>query len=98
MSLHELEQEIRTVIATEPNAMRLSERIFAHDGLFAKLATTQEERKLLIASPLYRQAQDRFHELQSKELATFRAKIADLRKEPAYAESTVKVERSRASF
>ncbi len=97
MNHHEIEHEIQTVIATESNAMRFSERIFAHDGLFAKLASTPDERKLLIASPLYRQAQNRFHELQSAELATFRAKVADLRKFAPYADSTVRVERIRAT-
>ena len=97
MTSHEIEQEIQMILGTETSAIALSEKIFSQEGLFAKLATTREQRERLIQSPLYQQAQNRFRELQFKEMDGFRQKVADLRAAGFDKDAAVKVERITAS-
>ena len=66
-----IEQQIREVLATEHEAIKLSNRLFQPDGLFNQLATTEEERRTIAASPLFREAQRRLSELQKREAAEF---------------------------
>ena len=71
MDKERLEQEIREALAQETTAIALSEKLFSPDGLFSRLASTEDERKVLVRSPLFKAAQKRFRELQFKEADTF---------------------------
>ena len=67
----QIEQLIREVLATEHQAIKLSNRLFQPDGLFNQLATTEGERRVIAASPLFREAQRWLSELQKREAAEF---------------------------
>jgi hypothetical protein len=67
----QIEQQIRDVLATETQAIHLSNKLFQPDGLFNRLAKTEEERRLVAQSPLFKQAQARLTVLHKKEMAEF---------------------------
>jgi hypothetical protein len=67
----EVEQQIREVLVAETQAIPLSNRLFQPDGLFNQLAATEEERRALAQSPLFKEAQRRLTELQKREAAEF---------------------------
>ncbi len=67
----QVEQQIREVLATETHAVQLSNRLFRPDGLFNELAKTEDERRSVVRSPLFKQAQRRLMELQQKEATEF---------------------------
>ena len=69
--IHKIEQQIREVLAAESRAIPLSNRLFSPDGLFNELAKTEAQRRELARSPLFKQAQRRFLELQRVEAAAF---------------------------
>jgi hypothetical protein len=71
-----VEQQIGEILATETNAIALSDKLFRPDGLFNKLAKTEEERRLVAQSPLFVQAQRRLTELQRSEAAKFASAVA----------------------
>jgi hypothetical protein len=62
-------QQIRKVLATEHQAIALSDRLFQPDGLFNDLATSDGEHRVIAASPLFRKAQRRLSKLQKREAA-----------------------------
>lgn len=97
MTTQEIELEIQRLLTTEASAVILSEKIFSQEGLFAKIATTYEQRKLLVQSPLYQQAQKRFRELQFKEMDAFRQQVTDLRAAGMDRDSALKVERIKTA-
>jgi hypothetical protein len=66
-----IEQQIREILARENSAITLSNRLFRPDGLFARLGPTEEQRRIIVKSPLFKEAQRRFSELQRKEAAAF---------------------------
>jgi hypothetical protein len=74
-----LEQAIREALAAEIGAIELSDRLFRPDGLFARLAPTEEERRALAATPLFAEAQRRLSELQRREGAEFSRAVAQAR-------------------
>jgi hypothetical protein len=61
----EIEQSIREALATEASAIALSHKLLHPDGLFAKLATTEQERRALTRSALFVGALRRLSDLQS---------------------------------
>jgi hypothetical protein len=67
----EIEQQIRDVLSRESHAIPLSNQLFSPDGLFSRLAATEEERRSLVQSPLFREAKRRFLELQQAEAKEF---------------------------
>jgi hypothetical protein len=66
-----IEQEIRNLLATETQAISLSNKLFRPDGLFGRLGDTEQKRHATAQSPLFRQAQNRLTELQRLEAAAF---------------------------
>ena len=60
----EVESEIKDLLSTEQRPTGLQRKLFAPDGLFGKLARSQEERSLLVQTPLFREAQKRITELE----------------------------------
>jgi hypothetical protein len=71
MTRDEVIRLIHEALATETSAVLLSKQLFSPEGLFRWLADTYEERKQLVASPLFQQALARFHQLQYQEAAEF---------------------------
>jgi hypothetical protein len=69
--IEKIEEQIRETLANEPRAIPLSNRLFSPDGLFSHLASTEEERRVLVQSPLFKQAQRRFRDLQRAEAKEF---------------------------
>jgi hypothetical protein len=65
--IQSLEQQVRDILATETDAIRLSDALFRPDGLFAQMARTKEERRTLAQSPLFQEAQERLAELRRRE-------------------------------
>ena len=60
-----IEKQIRDLVATEAiTARSLSNALFGPMGLFGKLAPTEQERWVMIQTPLFQQAQARVTELQ----------------------------------
>jgi hypothetical protein len=67
-----IEQQIRQVLATETRAIPLSNKLFRQDGgLFGQLATTEEERRMVAQSSLFKEAQRRLTELRRREAEEF---------------------------
>ncbi len=65
----EVEAEIRRLLAAETSAVRLSNALFTPGGLFSKLHSNPAEKKAVIDSPLFEEANRRLSELQLHEAA-----------------------------
>jgi hypothetical protein len=74
-----IEGHIREVLATETQAIALSRKLFHPDGLFAQLAASEQERRLLAQSALFGEAQRRLSELQRQEGVAFAVAVAQVR-------------------
>jgi hypothetical protein len=69
----QIETEIRQLLATETRTTVLSNKLFQQGaGLFAQLATTEEERRELVKTELFRTAQARVRELQYRDAEALR--------------------------
>jgi hypothetical protein len=66
-----IETEIRKVLATESSAIRLSNKLFSPEGLFNQVARTAEDRRAVIQTSLFREAQKKLAELREREAAEF---------------------------
>jgi hypothetical protein len=82
-----IEQRIRDELAAETRAIALSHKLFHPTGLFGQLATTEEERRELAQSDLFREAQHRLSELQRQEAAAFARAVAQA--EPALPDNSL---------
>jgi hypothetical protein len=67
MTRDEVEAEIRRILATETSALRLSNVLFTPGGLFSQLHSTPAEKKAVVDSPLFEEANRRLSELQLQE-------------------------------
>jgi len=63
----EIRAEIKRILATEMDAVRLSNALFTPGGLFSRLFSTPEEKQAVMDSPLFDEAQKRLSELQRGE-------------------------------
>jgi hypothetical protein len=64
----QIEDEIRRLLATEERTTVLSNKLFQQGtGLFAQLAVTEDERRALVRSELFRTAQARVRSLQYRD-------------------------------
>ncbi len=68
----QVEAEIRQLLATETSAVRLSNTLFSPGGLFSRLYSTPDEKKAVINSPLFEEANRRLSELQLQEAGKVR--------------------------
>jgi hypothetical protein len=73
-----LEQQVRKLLATELDSICLSNQLFGPGGLFGKLASTQAERRALIESNLFRDAQRRLSELRRADAHKFSQLVAQV--------------------
>jgi hypothetical protein len=71
----QIEQQIRELLASETHAIPLSNKLFSPNGLFNRLATTEEERRAVAQSALFKDALRRLSELQKKESAEFASAV-----------------------
>jgi hypothetical protein len=94
----QVEEQVREVLATETQAITLSDKLFSPNGLFSQLAGTLEERRALVRSPLFTRAQDRFRELQYQEAAAFAQTVQHARAALPEGSYRVKLERSEEPF
>jgi hypothetical protein len=62
-----VEKEIREILRAEKSAIRMSEKLFSPTGLFNQLANTEEERRQLTQTTLFKEAHERYHQLQEEE-------------------------------
>ena len=62
--MNQVEQHIREKLVTVKRAEVLSNALFSPEGLFGQLAHTEAERRELVRTPLFRQAQARLSELE----------------------------------
>lgn len=69
----QLEAEIRNILATETDSVLLSNKLFSQDGLFGRLAKSEQERRKVAQSTLFKQAQERLMTLRQQELAARQA-------------------------
>jgi hypothetical protein len=79
MERERIEQQIREVLASETRAIPLSDRLFSPGGLFDRLAETEEERRLVAQSALFREALKRLSALQKQEAAAFARAVEQMR-------------------
>jgi hypothetical protein len=89
-----IEQNIRDVLANEKSAIALSNQLFAPTGLFNQIAQNEAERRVMVQSPLYKEAQNRLNELQRREAAEFSQTVEQAQGWIAGDKVLVKVERS----
>ncbi|MBI3822103.1 MAG: hypothetical protein HY289_05410 [Planctomycetes bacterium] len=75
MTPQEIEHAILKVLAEETTAVGVSDKLFTPEGLFSLLASTEQERRVMVQSPLFKKAQKRFRELQFKEADEFRQAV-----------------------
>jgi hypothetical protein len=76
----EIESQIRDVLARETSAILLSNRLFAPGGLFLQLASTEEERRALSLTSLFREALNRIADLRQVEFAQFAKSIEEFQR------------------
>jgi hypothetical protein len=88
----QIEQQIREALATEAAAIPLSDRLFSPSGLFNQLASTEAERRLVVQSPLFQEAQRRLSALQRKEAAEFELAVEQAQSALPGGEYLVKLE------
>ena len=67
MTREDVERQIRELLATETRAVTLSNKLFTPGGLFNQIAHTQDERRAVTRTDLWRDAMVRLRELQSQE-------------------------------
>jgi len=69
----EVEAEIRRLLATETRTVVLSNKLFQQGtGLFKQLWTTDEEKRAVMASDLFREAMERVRDLQYRDVEALR--------------------------
>jgi hypothetical protein len=75
----QIEEQIREVLATETRAIPFSNKLFSQGGLFSQLATTIEERRALVQSDLFKEANRRLSVLQQQEATVFAQAVEQVR-------------------
>jgi hypothetical protein len=74
----QIEAQILDVLTRETQAIVLSQKLFHPTGLFSQLAATEDERRLVAQSALFREAQRRLSDLQRQEAAAFAQTVAQV--------------------
>jgi hypothetical protein len=72
----EAETQIKELLATATDSISLANKLFGPGGVFSQLARNEQERRALIATPLFKAAQRRLTELRRKDASAF-AKAVD---------------------
>jgi hypothetical protein len=73
MTRDEVEAEIRRLLATETRTVVLSNKLFQQGtGLFKFLWATEEEKRAVVESDLFREAMNRVRDLQYRDVEALR--------------------------
>ena len=73
MTREEAEAEIRRLLATETRTVVLSNKLFQQGtGLFKFLWVTEEEKRAVVESDLFREAMNRVRDLQYRDIEALR--------------------------
>lgn len=75
----QVEQQIREILATETRAVPFSNKLFSQGGLFSQLAATIEERRALVQTDLFKEANQRLSVLQQQEATVFMQAVEGVR-------------------
>jgi len=73
----EIENRIRALLQIKTTSQALSNALFGYGGLFGRLAKTEQERKALMNTPLFREAEERIMEIERAEIAAERRRIEE---------------------
>ena len=65
-----IEQQIRNQIRCDSSAVIFSNKLFAPEGLFSRLAGTEDERRALVKTQIWKDVQQRLRELERNETVT----------------------------
>jgi hypothetical protein len=66
-----IEAKIMGALASEQDAISLSNQLFGPDGLFGQLAESEDERRRIVQTPLFKEAQRRVSALRREEAREF---------------------------
>jgi hypothetical protein len=70
----QLEQEIRDLLTADLSSVEFSNRVFGQFyGLFPRLGPTEADRRAIVQTDLWKQAQNRLRELERREIERRRA-------------------------
>ena len=68
-----LQSQVEALLVADLTSTDFSNRVFGQfHGLFARMCPNSEDRKLLIASPIWKAAQARLRELESQDFGKVR--------------------------
>ena len=70
-----IEEKIRELVASESDAITLSNALFTPAGLFSQLAADETQRRALTKTPLFKEAQQRVATLRTIEAQSFSALV-----------------------
>jgi hypothetical protein len=87
-----VEREIREILASESDAISLSNQLFSPQGLFNRLAKTEADRTAVAGSALFKEAQKRLFELKRIEAAQFAKAVEQSQHSASGAVRLVKIE------
>jgi hypothetical protein len=77
----EIENEIRELLKADLDSVTLSNKLFQQGtGLFARLGQTEEQRRELVKSDLWKSARARLRELENRDLDQFREVVKEVEK------------------
>ncbi len=88
-----IEEQIREALASDCAAVVLSDRLFGPGGLFARLANTETERRVVAHSPLFQQAQRLLTDRQEAEAGEFAEAVKQAQSAVPQGEHLIKLER-----
>jgi hypothetical protein len=87
-----IEEEIRQVLASDLDAVSMSNRLFSQGGLFSLLGSTEEERRAIIQTTLFQEAHHYISELQRLEREAFTKAVKEARAQLAKKKKLEQVE------
>ena len=88
-----IEDQIRDLLASEHDAISLSNQLFSPSGLFNQLAPTESERRSLVATPLFKAAQQQVSVLKRDQAQEFARTVEQFEAGRSGKESLYRMER-----
>jgi hypothetical protein len=80
----EIEKQIRELLAADLDSVTLSNKLFQQGtGLFPRMGQTEEQRREMVKSDLWKSAQARLRELEQRDLERFRQVVKEVEKHRA---------------
>ena len=93
----QIEQQIREVLTTETRAIPLTQRLFSPGGLFDRLAETEEERRLIAQSSLFKEALMHLNMIQRQEVEEFARAVEQVRATRSAGDYLLKLKPTRSA-